>query len=187
MIPPWLRQANSELGPDPAFTQPMLYFIQVQRLLNSRGQNHYGQPRKLRRGTNPTGSRSHIGALLLGYYTDDGRLHYAGRAGTGITDKELKRLAGVLALLHVPKMPLAEPPPSDSRFGSPLKLSRVHWVRPEVVVEVTYLTWTEDNLLRRVSYQGSERTNPPSRSCALFRTRLATEGIVWKVNRAVHF
>ena len=48
-------------------------------------------------------------------------------------------------------MPLAEPPPRDSRFGSPLKLSRVHWGRPEVVVEVTYLTWTEDDLLRQVS------------------------------------
>ena len=32
---------------------------------------------------------------------------YAGRAGTGITDKELKRLAGVLKPLQVPKMPLA--------------------------------------------------------------------------------
>ena len=61
--------------------------------------------------TDPEGSRSHIGALLLGYYTEDGRLHYAGRAGTGITDKELKRLAGVLKPLQVPKMPLAEPPP----------------------------------------------------------------------------
>ena len=39
--------------------------------------------------TDPEGSRSHIGALLLGYYTDDGRLHYAGRAGTGMNDKEL--------------------------------------------------------------------------------------------------
>jgi ATP-dependent DNA ligase len=77
--------------------------------------------------TDPEGSRSHIGALLLGYYTDDGRLLYAGRAGTGMTDKELKRLAGVLAPLSVAKMPLAEPPPRDSRFGSPLKLSRVHW------------------------------------------------------------
>jgi ATP-dependent DNA ligase len=72
-----------------------------------------------------------------------------------MTEKELNRLAGVLAPLQVPKMPLAEPPPPrDSRFGSPLKLSRVHWVQPEVVVEVTYLTWTEDNLLRQVSYQG---------------------------------
>ena len=47
--------------------------------------------------TDPEGSRRHIGALLLGYYTEDGRLHYAGRAGTGMNDQELKRLAGVLA------------------------------------------------------------------------------------------
>jgi bifunctional non-homologous end joining protein LigD len=59
-------------------------------------------------------------------------------------------------------MPLAEPPPRDSRFGSPLQLSKVHWVRPEVVVEVTNLTWTEDNLLRQVSYQ-SQREDKPAR------------------------
>jgi hypothetical protein len=74
--------------------------------------------------TDPEGSREHIGALLLGYYTEDGRLHYAGRAGTGMTAKELKRLSEVLAPLHVARMPLAEPPPRDNRFGSPLKLSR---------------------------------------------------------------
>lgn len=68
--------------------------------------------------TDPEGSRSHIGALLLGYYTDDGRLHYAGRAGTGMKEKELKRLAGELAPLQVPTMPLAEPPPLDGPFGS---------------------------------------------------------------------
>jgi bifunctional non-homologous end joining protein LigD len=79
-----------------------------------------------------------------------------------MTGKELKRLAGVLAPLQVPKMPLAEAPPRDGRFGSPLKLSRVHWVRPELVVEVTYLTWTEDNLLRQVSYQG-QRLDKPAR------------------------
>jgi bifunctional non-homologous end joining protein LigD len=69
--------------------------------------------------TDPEGSRSHFGALLLGYYTDDGRLHYAGRAGTGITDKELKRLASVLKPLAVPKMPLAEPPPR----GQPVRIA----------------------------------------------------------------
>jgi bifunctional non-homologous end joining protein LigD len=101
-------------------------------------------------------------ALLLGYYTEHGRLHYAGRAGTGITDKELKRPAVVLKPVHVSKMPLTAPPPRDSRFGSPLKLSRVHWVRPELVVEVTYLTWTEENPLRQVSYQ-SLREDKPAR------------------------
>jgi membrane-associated phospholipid phosphatase len=78
----------------------------------------------------PEGSRSHLGALLLGYYTVDGRLHYAGRAGTGMTEKELKRLWGVLAPLKAANMRLAEPPPRDTRFGSRLKLSRVHLVRP---------------------------------------------------------
>jgi len=112
--------------------------------------------------TDPEGSRPYLGALLLGYYTEDGRLMYAGRAGTGINDRELKRLAGVLKPLHVARMPLAEPPPRDSRFGSPLKLSKVHWVRPELVVEVTYLTWTEDNLLRQVSYQ-AQREDKPAR------------------------
>lgn len=110
--------------------------------------------------TDPEGSRSHIGALLLGYYTTDGKLHYAGRAGTGMTVKELKRLSEVMKPLHAARMPLAEPPPRDSRFGSPLQLSNVHWVKPEVVVEVSYLTWTEDNLLRQVSYQGQREDKP---------------------------
>jgi DNA ligase D-like protein (predicted ligase) len=112
--------------------------------------------------TKPAGSRQHLGALLLGYFTKDGRLRYAGRAGTGFTELELKRLAGVLRPLEVQRMPLHEPPPRETRFGSPLELSRVHWVRPEVVVEVTYLTWTEDGLLRQVSYQG-EREDKPAR------------------------
>jgi ATP-dependent DNA ligase len=46
------------------------------------------------------------------------------------------------------------PPPRDSRFGSPLVLGRVHWVRPELVAEVKYLTWTDNNLLRQVVYEG---------------------------------
>jgi bifunctional non-homologous end joining protein LigD len=108
----------------------------------------------------PSGSRSHFGALLLGYYSDDGKLHYAGRAGTGFSETELKRLASVLRPLEVQRMPLDRPPPRETRFGSPLELSRVHWVRPEVVVEVTYLTWTEGGLLRAVSYQGQREDKP---------------------------
>jgi ATP-dependent DNA ligase len=57
-------------------------------------------------------------------------------------------------------MPLAVPPPRDSRFGSPLVLSRVHWVRPELVAEVKYLTWTDDNLLRQVVYEGLREDKP---------------------------
>ena len=62
--------------------------------------------------------------------------------------------------LATSEMPLAVPPPRNSRFGSPLVLSRVHWVRPELVAEVKYLTWTADNLLRQVVYEGLREDKP---------------------------
>ena len=48
----------------------------------------------------------------------------------------------------------------QSRLGTPLELSRVHWVQPELVVEVNYLTWTLDNLLRQVAYIGLREDKP---------------------------
>ena len=56
--------------------------------------------------------------------------------------------------LVVDKMPLVEPPPRSTRFGSPLVLSRVHWVRAELVVEVSYVEWTPGGLLRHIAYLG---------------------------------
>jgi bifunctional non-homologous end joining protein LigD len=43
-------------------------------------------------------------------------------------------------------------PPRSTRFGSPLVLPRVHWAEPVLVAEITYLTWTADNLLRHTVY-----------------------------------
>jgi hypothetical protein len=57
-------------------------------------------------------------------------------------------------------MPLEVSPPRTSRFGSPLVLSRVHWVRPEQVTEVKFFTWTDDNLLRQVVYEGLREDKP---------------------------
>jgi DNA ligase D-like protein (predicted ligase) len=110
--------------------------------------------------TDPEGRRPWLGALLLAYYDPDGRLVFAGRAGTGIKQAELERLWRRLQPLATDKMPLEVPPPRDSRFGSPLVLSRVHWVRPELVAEVKYLTWTGDNLLRQVVYEGLREDKP---------------------------
>ena len=42
--------------------------------------------------SDPEASRPHLGALLLGFYTDDGKLVYAGRVGTGMPDKVLADL-----------------------------------------------------------------------------------------------
>ena len=103
--------------------------------------------------TDPDGSRSHVGALLLGYYTDDGKLIYAGRVGTGMSQKVLKDLDRRLDPLKRSKSPLSSPPRS-TRFGSPLVLSRVHWVEPQLFAEITFLTWTADDLLRQTVYVG---------------------------------
>jgi DNA ligase D-like protein (predicted ligase) len=124
--------------------------------------------------SDPEGSRHRIGALLLGYYTPDGKrasgasdgsagkLIYTGRVGTGMPVTELERVWQRLQPLTVDKMPLSEPPPRGSRFGSPLVLSRVHWVRPEMVVEVSFAEFTPDGLLRHVVYLGEREDKPAS-------------------------
>jgi ATP-dependent DNA ligase len=81
-------------------------------------------------------------------------LIYAGRVGTGMPVAELERVWQRLRPLAIDGMPLSAPPPRNSRFGSPLVLSRIHWVRAEMVVEVSYVEWTPDGLLRHVVYLG---------------------------------
>lgn len=110
--------------------------------------------------SDPEGSRHAIGALLLGYYDNSGRLIYAGRVGTGMSIETLAMLPARLAPLVVPTMPLAVPPPRDNRFGRPLALSKVHWVRPELVAEITYLSWTDDGLLRHTVFLGLRDDKP---------------------------
>jgi ATP-dependent DNA ligase len=51
-------------------------------------------------------------------------------------------------------------PPPKTRFGLPLVLSRVRWVEPTLVAEITYLTWTADNLLRHTVYVGLHEDKP---------------------------
>src|SRR5580692_6826445 len=111
--------------------------------------------------SDPEGSRPHLGALLLGYYTDEGKLIYAGRVGTGMPDKVLADLRRRLEPLARKTSPLIVPPPRSTRFGSPLVLSRVHWVEPKLVAEITYLTWTADGLLRHTVYVGLREDKPP--------------------------
>jgi DNA ligase D-like protein (predicted ligase) len=110
--------------------------------------------------TNPQGGRQYLGALLLAYYTVDGQLIFAGRAGTGMDDAELKRLFAKLKPLSIDTMPHDVPPPRKSRFGSPLKLTDVHWVKPQLVAQVRYLSWTADGLLRQVVYLGLREDKP---------------------------
>jgi ATP-dependent DNA ligase len=70
--------------------------------------------------SDPEGSRPYLGALLLGYYTDDGKLIYAGRVGTGMPVKVLADRRHQLDPLARNTSPLGVPPQRSTRFGSPL-------------------------------------------------------------------
>ena len=110
--------------------------------------------------SDPEGSRYLVGSQLLGFYEPDGRLIYAGRVGTGMSVETLSMLHRRLEPLAISKTPLSAPPPRKSRFGGPLALSKVHWVRPELVAEVTYLGWTDELLLRHTVFVGLREDKP---------------------------
>jgi ATP-dependent DNA ligase len=107
----------------------------------------------------PEGSRHAIGALLLGYYEPDGRLLYARHVGTGMSVETLAMVHERLEPPAISKMALAVAPPRETRFGGPLALSKVHWVRPELV---TYLSWSDEGLLRQTVFVGLREGKPAS-------------------------
>jgi bifunctional non-homologous end joining protein LigD len=101
--------------------------------------------------TDPSGSRVGLGALQVGYYDDDGELHYAGKVGTGFDDKELAELHDVLAQLATD-----EPPFVDAE-----RVKGSHWVRPELVVAVAFSEWTRDGRLRHPRFEGLRTDKSP--------------------------
>ena len=103
--------------------------------------------------TAPRGSRTGFGALLLAVpdgAVKPGGLRYVGRVGTGYNDDTLRTLHRQLKKLEH-KGPTLELPahlPSDKRDRG-----NIHWVRPQMVVEVAYRGWGKDGLLRQGSFQ----------------------------------
>jgi bifunctional non-homologous end joining protein LigD len=110
--------------------------------------------------SDPEGARPLIGALLLGYYEPDGRLIYAGRVGTGMPVKTLVVLHERLRPLATKTMPLSKAPPRKQCFGGPLALSKVHWVMPALVAEITYMSWADDGLLRHTVFVALREDKP---------------------------
>jgi bifunctional non-homologous end joining protein LigD len=97
--------------------------------------------------TDPSGSRVAFGALLLGVFDDQGQLRYAGRTGTGFSERSLKELHTRLTPLEERTPPFIDPPTGADARG-------VHWVKPILVAEVAFAEWTNEGQLRQASFQG---------------------------------
>jgi bifunctional non-homologous end joining protein LigD len=100
--------------------------------------------------TAPRGSRTDLGALLVGHY-DGGKLRYAGKVGTGFTRATLKDLAGRLAKLER----------DDSPFADDTRERHVTWVQPRLVAQIGFGEWTRDGRLRHPRFLGLRDDKAP--------------------------
>lgn len=102
--------------------------------------------------TDPKGSRTGVGSLLLGVHDDEGRLRYAGNVGTGFNEQTLKDLRARLDALGQDRSPFA------AGTGIP---RGAHWVQPDLVCEVSFGEWTRDGKIRHSVFHGLRGDKPP--------------------------
>ena len=102
--------------------------------------------------TLPEGGRKYFGSLVVGYNSPDG-LVFAGRVGTGFSDKMLASLYGKFQKLTVPSCPFVNlPEKTKGRWGlgiTPAVMQRCQWVKPVLVAQVKFTEWTHDDQLRQ--------------------------------------
>jgi bifunctional non-homologous end joining protein LigD len=100
--------------------------------------------------TEPQGDRAYFGALVLGVYKE-GKLQWAGNVGTGFDQKSLAHLHSLLQPLVTKQCPFAERPKPEKGMT---------WVKPELVAEVKFSNWTQDNRLRAPVFLGLRGDKP---------------------------
>jgi bifunctional non-homologous end joining protein LigD len=101
--------------------------------------------------TEPKGTRTGLGALLLGVYETDGNLAYAGKVGTGFTGTSATELRRRLDRLRIRESPFRARPPGAGA---------ARWVKPEVVAQVSFTEWTDDGRLRHPAFKGLREDKP---------------------------
>jgi hypothetical protein len=102
--------------------------------------------------TDPKGSRSGFGSLVLGIHDAQGKLHYAGNVGTGFDESLLRSIKEKVAALETPRSAV-DPAP---------KGVKAHWVRPKLVAEVAFTEWTSDGRVRHPVFHGLRTDKDPA-------------------------
>jgi bifunctional non-homologous end joining protein LigD len=102
--------------------------------------------------TDPLGSRAGFGALLVGYYEGEDFV-FAGKVGTGFDTALLTTLRARMDRLEIAKPPFTK--------GTGLPRARAHWVKPEIVVQVSFIEWTKHGKLRHSRLIGIREDKNP--------------------------
>jgi bifunctional non-homologous end joining protein LigD len=115
--------------------------------------------------TPPEGGRKYFGALLVGYYGPAGLL-FAGRVGTGFSERVLVELYGGLQRIRRETCPFVNlPEKRPGRWGrgiTPAVMKRCVWVEPVLVAQVKFTEWTSDDQLRQPVFLGLRTDKQPN-------------------------
>jgi bifunctional non-homologous end joining protein LigD len=157
---------SDEFGTDPAELVEAACKMGLEGVIGKRRESRYVQRRspdwiKLKCGkrqefviagyTDPQGSRTGIGALLLGMHDKDGVLQYAGNVGTGFNEASLRDLKAKLSKLDTDVSPF----PPKAVAGR-----KHHWVKPKLIAEVSFAEWTSSGSVRHAVFQGLRDDKP---------------------------
>ena len=104
-------------------------------------------------GYTRTGKKAGVSSVLLGVY-EDGKLRYAGRAGTGLTLRGAAELEREFRKYGAETPAFADPP-------RPRRGEETFWLRPELVAEVQFAEWTREGVLRQASFKGLRGDKAP--------------------------
>lgn len=104
--------------------------------------------------TEPRGSRKYFGALLVGIYDKNKQLKYAGHVGGGFDQATLHAVFTRLKPLIQSKCPFKIKPKGNEK---------VTWVKPQLLAEVSFAEWTQENIMRQPIFKGL-RTDKPSKT-----------------------
>ena len=157
---------SDEFGTDPEGLVAAACKMGLEGVIGKRRESRYVQRRspewiKLKCGqrqefviggyTDPQGSRTGIGALLLGTYDKDGVLQYAGNVGSGFNEASLRDLKAKLSKLDTDVSPF----PPKAVAGR-----KHHWVEPKLIAEVSFAEWTASGSVRHAVFQGLRDDKP---------------------------